>query len=135
MESKTLNNSVKSKHILVIEDDEFLREMLVKKLAESGYKVSEAITGEDGLAKLKELRPDFLILDLILPGIDGFEVLTKLKSDNDTANIPVLILSNYGQKEDIKRGLDLGAIDYLIKSHLSPSQIIEKVNKFINSKK
>ena len=72
-----------------------------------------------------------VLLDLVLPGIDGFEVLKQLKADPEISHIPVVILSNLGQKEDIDRGLNLGAKDYLIKAHLTPGEIVEKVKEIL----
>jgi DNA-binding response OmpR family regulator len=113
--------------ILIIEDDKFLRELIAKKLIEEGFNVDEAVDGEEGLRKSKEGNPDLILLDLILPGIDGFEILAKIKEDPETKSIPVIILSNLGQKEDIEKGLKLGAFDYLVKAHFTPGEIIEKV--------
>lgn len=115
------------KTILIIEDDKFLRELIVQKLVKEGCKTSEAIDGEEGIKKVKEEKPDLVLLDLILPGIDGFEVLSKMKEDPALAQIPVIILSNLGQKDDVERGLKLGAVDYLIKAHFTPGEIIDKV--------
>ncbi len=112
--------------ILVVEDDKFLRELIARKLRED-YEVSEAIDGEEGLKKTREEKPDLILLDLILPGIDGFEVLTEIKKDPQLSEIPVIILSNLGQTDDIEKGLKLGAIDYLVKAHFTPAEIIEKV--------
>jgi DNA-binding response OmpR family regulator len=117
--------------ILIIEDDRFLRELIARKLKNEGYEVLEAVDGEEGLKRIKEEKPDLILLDLILPGIDGFEVLAKAKEDPDTAQIPVIILSNLGQREEIERGLKLGAIDYLIKAHFTPGEIIEKIKNII----
>jgi len=117
-----------AKTILIIEDDKFLRELIAQKLIKEGYKTSEAVDGEDGIKKVKEEKPALVLLDLILPGIDGFEVLSKMKEDPVLALIPVIILSNLGQKEDVERGLKLGAVDYLIKAHFTPGEIIEKVS-------
>src|SRR3989338_8008593 len=103
--------------ILVIEDDKFLRELMLQKLIKDGFNVQGAVDGEEGIKMVKELKPSIVLLDLILPGIDGFEVLSKIKGDPITASIPVIILSNLGQKEDVERGLKLGAVDYLIKAH------------------
>lgn len=116
-----------AKTILIIEDDKFLRELITQKLIKEGYETSEAIDGEEGIKKVKEGKPDLVLLDLILPGIDGFEVLSKKREDPALVQIPVIILSNLGQKEDVERGLKLGAIDYLIKAHFTPGEIIEKV--------
>ena len=118
-----------SKTILVVEDDKFLRELIVQKLIREGYEVKEATDGEQGIKKIKEEKPDLVLLDLILPGIDGFEVLSKMKEDSGVSSIPVIVLSNLGQKEDVEKGLSLGAVDYLIKAHFTPGEIIEKIKK------
>jgi DNA-binding response OmpR family regulator len=117
--------------ILIIEDDRFLRELIARKLRNERYDVIEAVDGEEGIKKIKEERPDLVLLDLILPGIDGFDVLARAKEDPDTAQIPVIILSNLGQREEVERGLKLGAIDYLIKAHFTPGEIIEKIKNII----
>ena len=116
-----------TKTILIIEDDKFLRELITKKLLKEGYETSGAVDGEEGIKKVKEEKPDLVLLDLILPGIDGFEVLSKMKDDPGLSLIPVIILSNLGQKDDVERGFKLGAIDYLIKAHFTPGEIIEKI--------
>jgi len=113
--------------ILIIEDDKFLRELITRKLVNEGYQPIEATNGEEGVRTAKSEKPDLILLDLILPGIDGFEALARIRKDQETANLPVIILSNLGQKEDIERGLKLGATDYLIKAHFSPGEIIEKI--------
>lgn len=114
--------------ILIIEDDRFLRELIVTKLSkEKDYLVISAVDGEDGIKKIKEEKPNLILLDLILPGIDGFEVLSQIKNDPDVSSIPVIILSNLGQREDIERGITLGANDYLIKAHFTPGEIVEKI--------
>jgi len=120
-----------AKKILIIEDDKFLRELISQKLLKEGYDIAEAIDGEDGVRRVKSEQPDLVLLDLILPGIDGFEVLTKVKEDPAIASIPVIILSNLGQKEDVERGLKLGAADYLIKAHFTPGEIIDKIKNTI----
>ena len=116
-----------AKKILIIEDDKFLRELIARKLAKDEFEVSEAIDGEEGVKKIKEKKPDLILLDLILPGIDGFEVLSRMKEESTVASTPVIILSNLGQKEDIEKGLKMGAVDYLIKAHFTPGEIIEKI--------
>jgi len=116
-----------SRKILIIEDDKFLRELMVRKLVNDGYEAIEATNGEEGVRTAKAEKPDLILLDLILPGIDGFESLTRIRKDQEIANIPVIILSNLGQKEDIEKGLRLGATDYLIKAHFAPGEIAEKI--------
>ena len=119
------------KTILIIEDDKFLREMIAKRLREEGYDVSMAVDGEEGIKKIQGEKPDLILLDLILPGIDGFEVLERMRKDSELAKIPVVILSNLGQKEEVERGLNLGAVDYLIKAHFTPREIIDKIKKVL----
>ncbi len=120
-----------AKKILIIEDDKFLRELIAQKLSKEDYDITEAIDGEEGIKKVQAEKPDLVLLDLILPGIDGFEVLSRIKDDPFLASIPVIIFSNLGQKEDIERGLKLGAADYLIKAHFTPGEIIEKVRNVL----
>jgi len=120
-----------AKKILVVEDDKFLRELISQKLASEGYDVIEAVDGDKGIEKIKNEKPDMVLLDLIIPGIDGFEVLAKMKADPETANTAVIILSNLGQKDDIEKGLEMGANDYLIKAHFTPGEIIEKIQQVL----
>jgi DNA-binding response OmpR family regulator len=117
--------------ILLIEDDKFLRELMARKLLTLNYDVSVAVDGEEGLQKIKGEKPDLVLLDLILPGINGFEVLEKAKSDPNTVAIPVIILSNLGQGDDIERGLKLGAKDFLVKAHFTPQEIVNKLQSYL----
>ncbi len=124
----------KPKHvftILLVEDDDFLLNMYKVKLELEDYKVLTTSNGETGLALIRDKKPDLVLLDIILPKLSGFEVLKSMQQDKDTKNIPVVILSNLGQREDIKKGLKLGARDYLIKAHFLPSEVIEKVKKIL----
>ena len=120
-----------SKKILVVEDDKFLRELMTHKLDLIGYDVSSAVDGEKGVIAAGEVKPDLILLDLILPGIDGFEVLQKIKANPEISSIPVVVLSNLGQKEDIEKGLKLGAIDYMIKAHFTPNEIAQKAKSIL----
>jgi DNA-binding response OmpR family regulator len=120
-----------AKTILIVEDDKFLRELITQKLAKEGYDTLMAIDGEEGIKKIKEGKPDLVLLDLILPGIDGFEVLSRMKEDENLAKIPVIILSNLGQREEVERGLKLGANDYMIKAHFTPREIIDKIKTIL----
>ena len=117
--------------ILIIEDDRFLRELMARKLEQTGYEIVEAVDGEDGLKKVAAEKPDLTLLDLILPGIDGFEVLSKMKEKPELSKIPVIILSNLGQREDIERGLKLGAVDFLVKAHFTPNEIVDKIKQIL----
>jgi len=118
-------------NILIVEDDKFLRELISQKLVKEGYNISQAIDGEEGLKKIKEEKPDLVLLDLILPGIDGFEVLARVQEEQGAIRVPVIILSNLGQKEDVEKGLKLGAVDYLVKAHFTPGEIIEKMKRIL----
>ncbi len=120
--------------ILVVEDDKFLRELITQKLKRENHDVREAVDGEDGVKKIEEEKPDIILLDLILPGIDGFEVLSKIKKNPERKDVPVIILSNLGQRDDVERGLKLGAVDFLIKAHFTPGEIIEKIEKVLKDK-
>ncbi len=127
---------MKKAHILIIEDDRFLIKLYGDKLRREEFKVVEAITGEEGLHKVSIEEPDLIILDLVLPQKSGFEVLSEIKLDPKTKDIPVIILSNLGQEADIKRGLELGAVIYLIKSEFSVNQLPEIVKEqLVKSKK
>jgi len=122
------------KNILIVEDDDFFRELVRKKLLSEDFNVFEAVDGEKGIVAIREKKPDLVLLDLLLPSIDGFEVLSQVKSDAVISSIPIIILSNLGQQEDIERGLKLGANDYLIKSQFDIDQIIEKIRNILEKK-
>ena len=115
--------------ILVIEDDSFLLKMYEAALSREGFEVLSTADGQTGLKLAKEKKPDLILLDLILPRLDGFAVLKRLKKDQATSGIPVLILSNLGQEADIERGLKLGASDYLIKTEHTVKQVGEKIRQ------
>lgn len=119
------------KNVLIIEDDEFLRGLINKKLTAEGFAMISAIDGEEGIKKAKEEKPDLILLDLVLPNVDGFEVLAKIKDDPVSSSIPVIILSNLSQKEDIDKGVKLGAVDYIIKAQFTPEEIVDKVKAIL----
>ena len=117
------------KHILLVEDDGFLASIYAQKLEVEGFDVSLATNGEDGLRLAMKDHPALILLDLIMPKLDGFQVLERLKGDAETKAIPVLVLSNLGQKEDVDRCMALGAAGYLIKAHTLPHETIVKVKE------
>jgi len=119
------------KKILLVEDDQFLIEIYSKKLAENEFFVEVVSNGEEVLAKAKEKKPDLIILDIVLPQVDGWEILHQIKQDPELKNTKVIILSNLGQKEEVERGIESGAEKYLIKAHFTPSQVVEEVKKII----
>ena len=115
--------------VLLIEDDAAAAEMYRLRLAADAYNVVVARDGEEGLRMATEEAPDFIYLDLRLPGLDGFEVLERLRGDPATTHIPVIILSNYGEPELRERGLKLGALEFLVKADTTPAQLSTKVER------
>jgi DNA-binding response OmpR family regulator len=97
-----------------------------------GLKVFTAEDGEDGISQAKKKHPNIILLDTLLSKLDGFSVLENLKNDPKTKNIPVILLTNLGQKDEVEKGFKLGAVDYLIKAHFKPSEIITKIKKILN---
>ncbi len=121
-----------AKKVLIIEDDRLLREMLFRKLEKEGDEVFSVMDGSEAFEKTKEIKPDVILLDLILPGSNGFEILENVKKEPEFKDTPVIVLSNLGQKSEIDKGLELGAVDYLVKAHFTPIEVTEKVKKFIS---
>lgn len=118
-------------NILIVEDDIFLADLYKTKFSLEGFKVYRAYDGEKGLDYLKKTPIDIVLLDLILPKMNGFDILKAMKSDVKLKQIPVILLTNLSQKNDIDKGLELGANDYLIKAHFMPSEVVEKIKKLI----
>lgn len=118
--------------ILLVEDDSFLVGMYVTKLEMAHFVVFVAMDADHGLEIAKREHPDLILLDVLLPGgMDGFGMLEELKADADMHDIPVIMLTNLGQEKDERRGRALGAIDYLVKAHFLPSEVIERILKTI----
>ncbi len=117
--------------ILIIEDDKFLLKLYSDKLRGEGFEVSGSLTGQEGLNKISAEKPDLLILDLVLPGKNGFEVLSEIKLNPKTKGIPVIVITNLGQESDIKRGLELGAAAYLVKSEFSMNSLSRTVKEHL----
>ena len=117
--------------ILVIEDDKFLNKLYSDQLRREGFEVSVAISGEEGLSKALNENPDLVILDIVLPHKNGFDILSEMKLRRKTKNIPVVILTNLEQDTDIKTGLDLGAAGYLIKTDFPITKLGEEVRKYL----
>ncbi len=119
------------KKVLLVEDDKMIIDMYTLKFTQEGYDVVQAENGKDGLDFAKKNMPDIILLDIILPQMDGFTVLKALKADAKTKGIPVVLLTNLGQDGDVKKGLELGAVDYLIKANFTPSQVVDKVKSVL----
>ena len=120
------------KTILLVEDDPFLIDIYTTKLKDSGFSIEVAADGEEGIRKLRGKKFDLLVLDIVLPQIDGWEILKKIKEDLKI-KIPIVILSNLGQKEEVEKGMKQGAAKYLIKAHYTPSEVVEEVKKVLKS--
>lgn len=119
------------KKILIIEDEKFLLEMYQSRFEKEDYQVLAAMSGRVGLELAQKEKPDLIILDILMPGMDGYEVIKKLKKDSQTEKIPILVFSNLGQQEEINQGLKLGADDYVVKTDLTPSELINKVERML----
>jgi DNA-binding response OmpR family regulator len=117
--------------VLLIEDDLDTLEMYRTRLEKDGYDVSVATDGEQGLAMATEMQPDIVFLDIRLPKLDGLEVLQRLRDNSTTANVPVVILSNYGERELIDRGMKLGALEFLVKAHTSPVELSGGIEEWL----
>jgi len=122
------------KKILFVEDETALQKTFGDILKEEGYEIFTALDGEMGLRMAKEKKPDLILLDLILPKMDGFELLGNLKADPDTKDIPVIILTNLERVEDIEKALELGATTYLVKANYTLKEVVDKVKQVIEKK-
>ena len=121
--------------ILIVEDDLFLANLLSLRFKKEGFEVIQAFSGVEALKKLEEIRPDVVLLDIILPQKNGFEVLEAIAQNPQTSNIPVIIVSNLGQESDIEKGKTLGAMDYYVKARLSIDELVLKVRNLISVQK
>jgi len=118
-------------NILLIEDEEMLANMYETKFKNDGYNLVKALDGETGLKLAQENKPDIILLDIIMPKLDGFSVLKKLKEIDKLKNVPVILLTNLGQDEDIKKGQALGSAGYLVKANLTPAEVVAKVKELL----
>jgi len=133
VKKRTKSSSPHKKHmakkILIIEDEEIVLGLLQKKLSQEGYEVSVARDGEEGLKKMREIKPDIVLLDIIMPKMSGFEVMEEMQKDSGLKKIPVIVVSNSGQPVEIDKARELGAKDWLIKTEFDPQEVISKVKK------
>ena len=120
--------------VLIVDDDEFLLEMYALKFKESGFEVDIAPNGKKALEKIQEFKPNVVLLDVVMPAMDGFEVLQEIRSKKLAPGARILMLTNLGQKEDTERGLALGADDYIVKAHFTPTEVVGKVNAVLEKK-
>ncbi len=118
--------------ILLVEDDNLIIRMYQDKFKKDGYRVNVALNGEEGLVKLKEEKPILILMDVMMPKMDGFEALKKIKADPDTKKIPVIMLTNLSGENDSKKCLEMGAVAYLVKSDHTPAEIAKKVKEILS---
>lgn len=117
--------------VLIIEDDTMILDMYTLKFSQEGFEVSAAEDGQKGWDQAQSVMPHVILLDIILPEMDGFTVLKNLKEHEQLKDVPVILLTNLGQDGDVKKGLELGANDYLIKANYTPSQVVDKVKSVL----
>ncbi len=122
---------MKKDKILIVEDEPFLLDMYKMKFKQGGFEVISAADGEEAIRISRREKPDIILLDIMMPKIDGFEVLENLKKNSLTKSIPVLIFSNFSQKEQKEKGIALGAADYFVKTNYTPAQVLEKVKNIL----
>jgi CheY-like chemotaxis protein len=120
-----------AKKILIIEDEEIMVTLLQKKLTREGYEISVARDGNEGIRARKEVKPDLILLDIIMPKMGGFEVMEEMGKDKELKKIPVIVISNSGQPVELDRAQKLGAKDWLIKTEFDPKEVVDKVKKQI----
>jgi len=116
-----------NKKVLIVEDDTALFNMYSVELKIKGYDVLNVNDGLQALPKAKDYQPDIILLDIMLPGMNGLNILTELKADPQTADIPVIMLTNYGSEDNVKTALESGAADYIMKYKILPSELSEKI--------
>lgn len=121
--------------VLIIEDDSYISDMYKIKFESENF---ETIVAEDGINGIKEIekqKPDIVLLDIVMPKVDGFSVLKMIKKNEDSKDIPVVLLTNLGQKDNVERGFELGATSYIIKAHFTPSEVVKKVKEILEKEK
>lgn len=128
--AKTNERSEKKK-ILIVEDDIYTLELYEGQLKKAGFDIYRALDGDEGFKVTKDIKPDLVLLDIMLPKVDGFEMLKNIRKDKETKGLPVLILTNLGRESIVKEGFNLGAQGYLIKASCTPNQVVDTVKKFL----
>lgn len=120
-----------TKNILLVEDDRYLADIYVTKLEKEGFKVDLAKDGLEALDFLQKNKPDLLILDIVIPCIDGWEILRRVRKKKEFKKLPIIIFSNLDQKREVMKGVDLGATKYMIKANFTPKEILAEVKKML----
>lgn len=128
-----MENAESKKKILIVEDDVFIRDIYQTKFSQEGFDVATAEDGVKALAILEQLVPDIILLDIIMPYMNGIEVLKSIKGNESLKDVPVIMLTNISEKEKVTEGTELGVSDYIIKSHFTPSEVVRKVNALLGA--
>lgn len=119
------------KKVLLIDDDPFIVDIYALKFKQEGFNIEIAQDGKTGMKKIEEFQPDIVLLDIVMPQKDGFDILKDLRENSAFRKVKIILLTNLGQKEDVERGTKLGADDYIIKAHFTPSEVVEKVKALL----
>jgi len=119
------------KKVLIVEDEELIMDLLEKKLVQEGYEVSTAYDGEQGMEKLRSIKPDILLLDIVMPKKSGYEVMEEMSKDPELSKIPIIVISNSGQPVELDKAKNMGAKDWLVKTQFDPKEVVEKVRRLI----
>ena len=117
--------------VLVVEDNALILGFVNKTVSDAGFKVTSVTNAEDALKSIQEHKPDIILLDIILPGMDGLEFLKTVRKDGELKNIPVVIISNLSGRDDVDKGMLMGANSYLIKSNILPEDVIKKITEVL----
>ncbi|MEK7575701.1 MAG: response regulator [Patescibacteria group bacterium] len=125
---------MENKTILIIEDDAFFRMVISKEFELKGFNIIGAANSIEAFKFLDNTIPDLILLDILLPGMNGYDILEKIKADKKTSGIPVVMLSNLGQKDEIEKAKNLGAEDFMIKVNFVPEEIVQRVREILNKK-
>ena len=121
----------KDTKILVVDDDPFILDMYVMKFKEQGFQIETATDGKMALERIDAGKPDIVLLDVVMPKMDGFDVIKKIQDSKTSRAFKIIFLTNFGQKEDVERGMELGADGYIIKAHFTPSEVVAKVKELL----
>lgn len=130
-----MSSTIEGKKVMWVEDDAFLSDVIAKKLASEKAILFHTANGEEAFAMAEKEVPDIILLDILLPGLDGFEILRQLKKNDKTKGIPVILFSNLGQKTDIDKGKDLGAVKFLVKATVTLDEIVSEIKNTLPEKK
>lgn len=125
--------SEKNKKVLLVEDDPFIRDIYTVKFSQEGFEVVIADNGVEALKKMQQFIPNVILLDIVMPYMDGMETLKNIRSREEWRKIPIIMLTNISEKEKINESEEYGINDYLIKSHFTPSEVVQKVKNLFNA--